>query len=70
MEKYTSLRLPVSVVEDLKVWKAAYEMSYATDMTYADVIQHLTQCVSEGDSPVHDMYNTIMAKRQEQSQNK
>ena len=67
MEKYTSLRRPISVVEDLKVWKAAYEMSYAKDMTYAEVLQRLTECVSKGDSAVHDMYETIMAKRGEYS---
>lgn len=65
MEKYTSLRLPVSVVDDLKVWKAAFEMSYAKDMTYADVVQRLTACVKAGDVAVHEMYCTIMQKRDE-----
>lgn len=38
-QKYVPICLPESMVEELKVWKMAFSMSYGKNVTYAEMIR-------------------------------
>ena len=58
------LRLLLSdkTLEDMKLWKKAYEDSYGSDFTYDRLLTQLTASVEEGDPNVHEVYSAIKAK--------
>ena len=47
--KYAALNIPESLVEELKVWKMAYSMSYGRTVSYAEMIRSMLESVPQSD---------------------
>ena len=62
---FKSIRVPESLMEDLKVLKSAYEECYGKKMTYEEILRKMMANLEEGDPAVHEMYCTIMTSRDE-----
>lgn len=56
------LLLNDKTIEEMKLWKKAYEDSYNSDFTYDRLLTQLTASVEEGDPNVYEVYCQIRAK--------
>ena len=62
---FKSIRVPESLMEDIKVLKSAYEECYGKKMTFEDVIRKMMASIEDGDPAVWEMYSTIQSSREE-----
>jgi len=56
-------------LEDLKLWKKAYEDSYNSDFSYERLVTQMTASVEDGDPNVYEMYCRIKVKVVEDKEN-
>lgn len=45
--EYTTINLPKALVEEMKVWKMAYSVSYGRAVTYEEIIRGLLDNVED-----------------------
>ena len=62
---FKAIRVPESLMEDMKVLKSAYEECYGKKMTFEDVLRQMIANVEDGDPAVYEMYGTMQLSRQE-----
>ena len=62
---FKAIRVPESLMEDMKVLKSAYEECYGKKMTFEDVLRQMIASIEDGDPAVYKMYCTILSSRQE-----
>ena len=62
---FKAIRVPESLMEDMKVLKRAFEESYGKKMTFEDVLRHLIASIEDGDPSVYEIYCTMQNSRQE-----
>ena len=53
-KKFVAMNLPRELVEELKVWKTAYSLTYGKSMTYGDIITSLLCGVEKTDPEVYE----------------
>ena len=62
---FKAIRVPESLMEDIKVLKNAYEESYGKKMTFEDVLRQMMASMEDGDPAVYEMYCAMQTSRQE-----
>ena len=62
---FKAIRVPETLMEDIKVLKSAYEECYGKKMTYEDVLRQMMASIEDGDPAVYEMYCAMQTSRQE-----
>jgi hypothetical protein len=58
--KYGALNIPESLVEELKVWKMAFSMSYGRTVSYAEMIRGMLDSIPQSDPGVSEALEKIL----------
>ena len=58
--KYGALNIPESLVEELKVWKMAFSMSYGRTVSYAEMIRGMLDSIPQSDPEVSEALEKIL----------
>ena len=61
-KEYAPINLPKGLVEELKVWKAAYSASYGTPVTYEKMIRGMLDSLEDTEPSVHHEFERIVEK--------
>ncbi len=62
---FKAIRVPESLMEDMKVLKRAFEESYGKKMTFEDVLRQMIASIEDDDPSVYEIYCTMQNSRQE-----
>lgn len=62
---YTTLNLPTALVEELKVWRLAFNASYGRVVTYGEMIRGMLDCLEDTEPGVFEELETILTKHPE-----
>ena len=62
---FKAIRVPESLMEDIKILKSAYEESYGKKMTFEEVLRQMMASIEDGDPAVYEIYCTMQSSRQE-----
>ncbi len=62
---YTTLNLPTSLVDELKVWKMAYAASYGKVVSYAEMIRGMLDSLEDTEPGVVSEMDEIIKKHPE-----
>lgn len=62
---YTTLNLPTSLVEELKVWRMAFNTSYGKSISYAEMIRGMLDSLEDTEPGVVEEMDGIMKKHPE-----
>lgn len=62
---YTTLNLPTSLVEELKVWRLAFNASYGRTVSYAEMIRGMLDSLEDSEPGVVAELDEIMKKHPE-----
>jgi 2-hydroxy-3-keto-5-methylthiopentenyl-1-phosphate phosphatase len=65
--KYGALNIPESLVEELKVWKMAFSMSYGRTVSYAEMIRSMLDSIPQSDPEVSEALEKILEMNPELS---
>lgn len=49
---YKALNLPGELVEELKVWRLAFNAAYGKNVTYADMLRSMIDCIEDSEPAV------------------
>ena len=60
---YAPINLPVELVEELKLWKIAFERAYLKPKTYADMIRGMLASLETSDPAVVEEYDKIVEQK-------
>lgn len=58
--KYAALNIPDSLVEELKVWKMAFSMSYGRTVSYAEMIRSMLDSIPQSDPDVYGALTKLL----------
>lgn len=59
---YASINLPKSMIEELKVWKAAFTASYGEPKTYEEMLRGMLDSLEETEPGVYEEFERIIEK--------
>ena len=62
---FKAIRVPETLMTDMKVLKGAYEESYGHKMTFEEVIRQMIASIEDGDPSVYEIYCTMQNTRRE-----
>ena len=62
---YTTMNLPTVLVEELKVWKMAFNNAYGRPVSYAEMIRSMLDSLEDSDPGVVSELETLLAKHPE-----
>ena len=62
---FKAIRVPETLMEDIKVLKSAYEECYGKKMTFEDVLRQMMTSIESSDPAVYDIFVTMLNSRQE-----
>lgn len=64
-KNYTALNLPIELVEELKVWRLAFNASYGRNVSYAEMIRGMLDCLEDTEPGVVEIMDQIIYKHPE-----
>ena len=59
-KNYTALNLPIELVEELKIWRLAFNASYGRNVSYAEMIRGMLDCLEDTEPGVVEEMNRII----------
>lgn len=62
---YTTLNLPTSLVEELKVWRMAFTASYAKAVSYGEMIRSMLDSLEDSEPGVYEEMEELLQKHPE-----
>lgn len=62
---YTTLNLPTALVEELKVWRMAFNTSYGKTISYAEMIRGMLDSLEDTEPEVVEEMGGIIKKHPE-----
>ena len=62
---YKTLNLPVALVDELGVWKMAFEASYGKTVTYGEMIRGMLDSLEDTEPGVLEELNRLVEKHPE-----
>lgn len=62
---YTTLNLPTALVEELKVWRLAFNASYGRSVSYGEMIRGMLDSLEDTEPGVVEELNSIIVKHPE-----
>lgn len=64
-KKYKPINLPVGMIEELKVWKAAYTAAYGVTKTYEEMLRGMLDSMEDTDPAVYAAFAKILKEHPE-----
>lgn len=64
-KNYTTLNLPTALVEELKIWRLAFNASYGKNVSYAQMIRGMLDSLEDTDPGVVEELDLIMKRHPE-----
>ena len=64
-KNYTTLNLPTALVEELKIWRLAFNASYGKNVSYAQMIRGMLDCLVDTEPGVVEELDLIMKRHPE-----
>lgn len=64
-KNYTTLNLPTALVEELKIWRLAFNASYGKNISYAQMIRGMLDCLVDTEPDVVEELDLIMKRHPE-----
>ena len=65
LKNYTTLNLPTALVEELKIWRLAFNASYGKNISYAQMIRGMLDCLVDTEPDVVEELYLIMKRHPE-----
>ena len=65
---YTTLNLPTTLVEELKIWRMAFNNAYGKTVSYGEMIRSMIDSLEDSDPGVVAEMDVILKKHPELSQ--
>lgn len=62
---YKQINLPAELVEELGLWKIAFERAYLKPKTYADMIRGMLASLEDSDPAVFEEHEKILKQKSE-----
>ena len=62
---YTTLNLPTSLVDELKIWKMAFAASYGRVISYSEMIRGMLDSLEDSEPGVVEELNRLLEKHPE-----
>lgn len=62
---YSTLNLPTSLVEELKIWRLAFNSCYGRNMSYGEIIRGMLASLEDSDPGVVRELDIILEKHPE-----
>lgn len=62
---FTTLNLPTALVEELKIWKLAFEASYGRPVSYGEMIRGMLDSLEDTEPGVVEELDLIVKKHPE-----
>ena len=62
---YTTLNLPTSLVEELRVWQMAFNNAYGKNVTYGEMIRGMLNSLEDSEPGVVEELEAIIRKHPE-----
>ena len=60
---FKAIRVPETLMEDIKTLKGAYEERYGKKMTFEEVLRRMVSSLEVGDPAVFEIYNAMLSGR-------
>lgn len=60
---FKAIRVPETLMEDIKTLKSAYEERYGKKMTFEEVLRRMVSSLEIGDPAVYEIYDTMLSGR-------
>ena len=57
---YTTMNLPTSLVEELKVWRMAFNAAYGKTVSYSDMIRGMLANIEDTEPAVHQELERLL----------
>ncbi len=64
-KNYTTLNLPTALVEELKIWRLAFNASYGKNISYAQMIRGMLDSLKDTEPGVFEELENILTKHPE-----
>lgn len=64
-KNYTTLNLPTALVEELKIWRLAFNASYGKNVSYAQMIRGMLDSLEDSDPSVVVELERLLEKHPE-----
>lgn len=64
-KKFVSINLPKGLVEELKVWRAAYTAAYGVSKTYEQMLRGMLDSLEDTEPAVHAAFEKILKEHPE-----
>lgn len=64
-KNYTTLNLPTALVEELKIWRLAFNASYGKNISYAQMIRGMLDSLEDTEPGVFEELDNILTKHPE-----
>lgn len=64
-KNYTTLNLPTSLVEELKIWRLAFTASYGRNVSYAQMIRGMLDSLQDTEPGVVEELENILNRHPE-----
>ncbi len=62
---YASINLPKSMIEELKIWKAAFTAAYGAPKTYEEIIRGMLDSLEDTEPAVQEEFCRIVERHPE-----
>lgn len=62
---YTTLNLPITLVEELRVWRMAFNNAYGKTVSYGEMIRSMLDSLEDSDPGVVEELDVIIKKHPE-----
>ena len=62
---YTTLNLPTTLVEELKIWRMAFNNAYGKAVSYGEMIRGMLDSLEDTEPGVSDELDIILSKHPE-----
>jgi len=64
-KNYTALNLPTALVEELKIWRLAFNASYGKNVSYGEMIRGMLNSLEDSDPGVAEELDHMVKKHPE-----
>lgn len=64
-KNYTTLNLPTSLVEELKIWRLAFTASYGRNVSYGEMIRGMLDSLQDTEPGVVEELGSMLKKHPE-----
>jgi len=67
-KRYQPINLPIELVEELKIWRQAFMLSYGRTMSYGEIIRSMLDSIDDTEPDVTKAMDMLVANHPELSE--